>query len=148
MNEQAAQMWDEYATATGASGEYTAWAFGSGPEMADELARLVVAGPKRATAGLLTEYETEGEPLPQVGDHSIILGGGGEPICIIRTTWVDLCAWGDVDDRFAYDEGEGDRTLAWWKDAHSRFYQRLGHAVNDQSTMVLERFDLVWPTPG
>ena len=57
-------FWAEFVAATGIDGEYEAWAFGNPktmPELSTELALLVRDGPKRATAGLLAEYEEEGE---------------------------------------------------------------------------------------
>ena len=73
-------------TGVGADQTYDAFAFGDSAEMADELAGLVLHGPKRATAGLLADYADE--PLPEVGGHSIVLGGDGQPVCVIRTTEV------------------------------------------------------------
>jgi uncharacterized protein YhfF len=32
----------------------------------------------------------------------------------------------DVDEQFAYDEGEGDRSLAYWREAHKCYFTRLG----------------------
>lgn len=140
-------MWEDYVAASGVDGGYTAWPFGSPsePDLADELAELVLNGPKRATAGLLAEYEDEDEPLPQVGDHSVILDGRGLPVCIVRTTWLETRPMRDVDEQFAWDEGEGDRTLQWWKEAHIRFFARQGYEVTEDTMMVLERFELVWP---
>ena len=37
------------------------------------------------------------------------------------------------------------RTLDWWRTAHIGFYAREGWDVDDDTVMVLERFDLVWP---
>ena len=51
----------------------------------------------------------------------------------------------EVDEQFAWDEGEGDRTLKWWTEAHVRFFARLGIDVGKATEMVLERFELVWP---
>jgi uncharacterized protein YhfF len=56
-----------------------AWQFGDSPEMAEELGALVIAGTKRATAGLVWEYEAEGAALPQPGAYEIVLDGRGEP---------------------------------------------------------------------
>jgi hypothetical protein len=59
MNESAREMWIEYLLgdpgliAEGACTGLSAWSFGSGKEMADELADLVVARTKRATASSL-----------------------------------------------------------------------------------------------
>lgn len=140
-------FWREFADASDVKAPYTAWAFGTeiDREMQTELGTLVRDGPKRATAGVLAEYEIEGEALPQVGDYSVILDGRGEPLCIIQTTRVEVRPFGEVDADFAWTEGEGDRTLEWWREAHIGFYDRVGLAVSDDTLMVLERFDLVWP---
>jgi uncharacterized protein YhfF len=141
------KFWSEFVKATGIDGPHTARAFGdpSLPDLATKLALLVRDGPKRATAGLASEYEDEDEPLPQAGDLSVILDGEGAPVCVIRTTAVEVRRLGNVDEAFAWDEGEGDRTLDWWRRAHVRFFARQSVSVDDDTLMVLERFELLWP---
>jgi len=56
--------------------------------METELAELVVAGTKRATATSLEMLLLEGAPMPQPGDHSVIYDGAETACCIIRTTSV------------------------------------------------------------
>jgi uncharacterized protein YhfF len=142
-------FWCAFAEASGVEAPYEAWAFGGDdtPELATELGLLVRDGPKRATTGLLASYEAEGEPLPVEGGYSVILDGVGEPLCIIRTTRVDTKPFGEVDDEFAWVEGEGDRSLAYWRAAHVRFFASEGTPVSDDDLVVLERFELVWPAP-
>ena len=127
---------------------YQAWAFGDSPEMTDELAALVIDGPKRATAGLVADYEADGDPLPQAGDHSVILDGAGRPVAVIRATEVRVLPFAEVDEAFAFDEGEGDRTLAWWREAHWQFFARQcevrGEVMDERQPVVLERFELVY----
>ena len=60
-----------------------------------------------------------------MGDISIILNGADQPLCIIETTEITIKPMNQVDEQFAYDEGEGDRTIAYWKAAHERFFRRL-----------------------
>ena len=141
-------FWAEFVEATGIDGPYEAWAFGdpSLPDLATELALLVRDGPKRATASLASEYEEEGEKLPEAGDLSLILDGEGEPVCVIRTTKVEVRRFGDVDEAFAWDEGEGDRTLDWWRRAHLWFFEQQGVPVDDDTDVVLEHFELLWPS--
>ncbi len=141
------EFWRTFAYATGVDPTYEAWAFGGDdtPALATELALLVRDGPKRATTGLLADYEREGEALPQVGEHSVILDGAGEPVCIIRTTRVEIVAFGEVDEEFAWVEGEGDRSLEYWREAHVRFFAHEGTTISDADLVVLERFELVWP---
>jgi uncharacterized protein YhfF len=54
-----------------------------------------------------------------------------------------------VDERFAWDEGEGERTREWWLAAHRRFFERRaaeqGFQMNDQIETMFERFEVVWP---
>ena len=142
-------FWTAFTTATGVDGPYESWAFGdrSLPDLATELALLVRDGPKRATAGLASDYEDENETLPKSGDLSVILDGEGSPICVIRTTAVEIRRFGDVDEAFAWDEGEGDRTLEWWRRAHLRFFEQQGIQIDEDALMVLEHFELLWPVP-
>jgi uncharacterized protein YhfF len=112
--------------------------------MATELGLLVRDGPKRATAGLRSEYRP-GEPLPETGDLSVILDGDARPLCVIRTTAVEVRPFGAVDEEFAWTEGEGDRSLAYWRAAHRAFFASQGVDVTDADEVVLERFELLWP---
>jgi uncharacterized protein YhfF len=142
-------FWAAFVAATGTDGPYEAWAFGdpSLPDLATELALLVRDGPKRATAGLASDYEDENEGFPESGDLSVILDGHGRPVCVIRTTAVEVRRFGDVDAAFAWDEGEGDRTLEWWRRAHRWIFEQRGIHIDDNTAMVLEHFELLWPTP-
>lgn len=144
-------IWASYVADTGYDGPLvTAYAFGDSAEMADELGQLVLHGPKRATAGLLQDFEAEDEPMPQVGDRCIVLGGDGRPLAVVRTTDVRVGPLASVDERFAWDEGEGDRSLAYWLDAHTRYFTRrcqvMGWTFSQDLQVVFERFELAWPT--
>lgn len=121
--------------------------FGHTPAMADDLGALVVQDIKTATTSALGAYEA-GEPLPQVGELSIVLSGNGQALCVIETTEVRVLPFMEVDAVFAYDEGEGDRSLAYWREAHVRFFgATLPGPFDEQMQVVCERFRLVWPRP-
>ena len=139
-------FWRRFVAATGIDGPYTAWGFGSSPEMATELGLLVRDGPKRATASLASSYSDE--PVPVPGDLGVVLDGDGEPLCVVRTTGVEVRAFCEVDEEFAWTEGEGDRSLAYWREAHIRFFATPGEPLDDTTPVVLERFDLVWDGRG
>jgi uncharacterized protein YhfF len=89
---------------------YVVGSFGNSPEMTTELADLVMAGIKRASASLAREYGEGREPIPTPGDFVIMLDGDGHPRFIWRTTEVKILPLSQVDEAFARDEGEGDRT--------------------------------------
>jgi uncharacterized protein YhfF len=148
------RFWREFCERHGEPVEqrYDVYAFGDSPAMADELAELVVNGPKRATAALLTDFDPPDrpgdEPLPAAGAYSVVLDGRGRPVCVVRTTEVVVKPLGEVDDAFAWDEGEGDRTRDDWLAAHRRYFARqlagTGREVTDDLPTVFERFALVW----
>jgi uncharacterized protein YhfF len=113
------------------------FAFGDGPRLADELLELVLAGVKTATCS------TEDEPNTSTpGERWIVLDGRGHPRCAIETTEVTYRRFGEVDAGFAHDEGEGDRSLAFWWQAHRRYFGRLSKFSEDMMLMC-ERFRLV-----
>jgi uncharacterized protein YhfF len=124
-----------------------AWSFGDSPDMADDLVDLVKRGIKTATASLLWVYEAEQERLPAVGQRSVILDGAGRPQCVIETVEVTITDFDKVDAAFAYDEGEGDRTLVYWRDVHWAFFtrecQHIGRTPSLSMPVVGERFRLI-----
>jgi uncharacterized protein YhfF len=141
------RFWARFLAETGGlDGPYRVGGFAEEyPEVATELGLLVRDGPKRATAGLLVEYEEAGDPLPMVGERWVITDGAGSPLCVTRTTWVEVRRYDAVDDAFARDEGENDRTLAGWRHAHEWYFGSIGRPVKDDTLLVLERFEKLWP---
>ncbi len=128
---------------------FAAAALGETRSVADEHADLVVRGIKRAHATLKRDFEKELDPLPQIGDHLVVLDGAGTPRAIVRTTHVELRYFNQIDDEFAFDAGEGDLTLRWWLTAHRQDFaergEREGFEVHEQIELVLEWFEMVWP---
>ena len=128
---------------------YSAWGFGDSPQMADELGALVVAGKKTATASAVWVYEDLNEPEPYTGEISIILNGADEPLCIIETVELFVKPFSEVPADFAYEEGEGDRSLAYWRDAHRAFFTRECVALNNREfsetmPVLCERFRVIY----
>ena len=127
---------------------YVAEAWGDSPRLADELGTLIAAGTKTATCSALWEYEAGGEPLPKTGLKTIVLDGDGDPLCIVVTTEVEVRSYEEVDGQFAYEEGERDRSLEYWRDAHWHFFSRTLPNVGREPTMdmplVCERFRVIY----
>jgi uncharacterized protein YhfF len=111
-------------------------------ELRRDLVGLVLRGEKTATACLHGEYRPEaGHPLPKVGDESELSGFEDEPVGVVRTTEVAVVRAGDVDLRFAREEGEGFETVAAWRAAHEQFWE--GENISDDTLIVCQRFALV-----
>jgi uncharacterized protein YhfF len=129
------------------SAEFQAWAFGNSPEMADDLGNLVAQGVKTATASLVWSYEAGLEAMPAEGTYSIILDGRGQPMCVIRTTRLYAVPFDEVDAEQAYLEGEGDRSLAYWRKVHWEFFgqgcREIGREPDPKMPVLCERFVLL-----
>ncbi len=143
--------WRNFCVATGLdpATPYQAWYFGDSTELAHELVELVLHGPKRATAGLSEFNDQMPQVKPVAGGYSVLTERDGTPRAVIRTTVLERRAFAEVDAAFAWDEGEGDRTLADWKDGHRRFFTRelalLGRTFDEGMAVDLERFELLYP---
>ena len=127
---------------------FEVWYFGNNENMANELGALVKAGIKTATCSLYWSYEVEDEVLPEVGSHSLITNWDGQPICIIETVGVEIKAYNQVDEHFAYEEGEGDRSLDYWREVHWQFFSKecedIGCQPRVDMPLVCERFRVVF----
>ena len=113
------------------------FAFGDGPALADELLALVVSGRKTATC------TTPDDPaLSRPGARWVVTDGRGRPACVIETTEITIRRYEEVDAAFAHDEGEGDRSLESWRQAHRRYFERQGKFA-ERMLLVCERFRLI-----
>lgn len=125
-----------------------AWSFGGTAEQADELLALVLDGTKTATASALSDYDADESPLPEPGSMGIVLDGAGSPRALLVTTDVRVVPFDEVDEEHARLEGEGDLTLAHWREVHERFFAEHaedGHGFAPDMPVVLERFKVVYP---
>lgn len=125
--------------------KYDAWQFGAEP---DTLARLVLEGTKTATASAYPLYEVENEGLPEEGAYSIILNSSDEQVCVIQITDVYVVPFSEVSAEHAYKEGEGDRSLQYWRDMHEEVFKKwLGEAgisFDMKTKVVCEEFKVVF----
>jgi len=145
-------MWAAFTAAcphlAGPGSGYSAWHFCDNESDANELAALVLSGRKRATAGDLWTYEAESEPLPRIGDLSVITDWDGVAVCVIRTTSVEVAPFEAVTAEFAATEGEGDRSLGYWREAHQAAFGRclpaIGRSFEPDMPVVCECFEVVF----
>jgi uncharacterized protein YhfF len=126
--------------------------FGDSPALVAELGELVRRGIKQASAGLVASWEAEGDSLPRVGDVRVVIDWCGAPLAVIEITDVRVQPFEAVDAAFARDEGEGDGTLAWWRQAHRRYFgrecARRGQTFSESIPVVCWRFRLLHAMPA
>lgn len=142
----AAELWNEFTSIHPTDAHYEAWAFGCEP---DKLAQLVLDGIKAATASAFALYALDpDEPMPKVGDYSIILSSRDEALCIIRTTRLETVPFRDVGAHQAWLEGEGDRSLAYWRQVHTEFFRQeyadYGLVFSEDAPILCEEFEVVY----
>lgn len=144
---KAQQMWQnfiatypEYQDKT-----YQAWSYGVEP---NELARLTVENTKTATASAFEEYALENEALPEEGELNIILDANEETVCITKTTKVSVVPFSEVSKEHAYKEGEGDRSLHYWRDVHKTFFEdsyiKSRLTFHEHIPVVCEEFKVIY----
>lgn len=118
----------------------------------DSLVAAILAGLKTSTTSLLIEYEHDDEPLPEVGERSVVVDSEDKPVAVIETTDVRVIRLGDIDLAHAIDEGEGYETVGAWRAGHEQFWhgpemrsylEDPAFAVDDDTLAVAERFRLV-----
>jgi len=120
--------------------------FGDSPEMADDLLALVTAGAKTATCGALRDFPEGSPSRPVVGRRDVVLDGQGRPAAVIETMEVTIRRFDEMDEQFAFDEGEGFRTLKYWREGHRAYWERNGGWSADME-LICERFKLVEVLP-
>ena len=140
------EIWQEFTAKKNIRNcHYDAWSFGT---EADLLAKLVINGEKTATSSAYPLYELENETLPKVGNYNIILNSKGEPVCIIQTKKVYIVPFNEVTEEHAYKEGEGNKSLGFWRKVHESFFSQclkeVGLNFNSDMKVVCEEFEVVY----
>jgi len=120
----------------------------------DKLVAAILRGEKTSTCGLLSDYERDGDPVPEPGQRFSVIDSDGRPVAVIEITEARVVRVADVDLAFALEEGEGFASVADWREAHEQFWHSyadetrayLGEPdwrVTDETLIVAERFRLV-----
>ena len=115
---------------------------------ANECAELVVKKIKQATATSLWWFEKNNEALPKVGDQYIVTDWSGNAKAIIETIKVELTPYNNITSEFAKSEGEGDKSLEYWKKVHQAYYSRemqpYNEKFNENMIIICEYFKTIF----
>ena len=115
---------------------------------ADECADLVAQGIKQATATSLWWFKKNNESLPEIGDQFIVTDWKGNAKAIIQTAKIELVPFNKVTAEFAETEGEGDKSLKYWKEVHEAYYKRemepSGDKFDENMIIVCEYFKTIF----
>lgn len=144
------EMWERFIESSPEYSEtkYRAWYFCDNERCANELAALVSIGIKRATTSLMLWYENGNEVMPEVNDVNIVTDWNGVAQCIIKTKKVLVLPFKNVYCEMAFTEGEGDKSLDYWKKAHVSFFERELEnekiKFSGDTEVVFEEFEMIF----
>nr|WP_298995767.1 ASCH domain-containing protein [uncultured Allomuricauda sp.] len=100
---------------------------------------------KRATSHSLLGLQLRKETLPKIGDLAIVTDWNGKAKTIIRTTGVKLIPYFAIREEHARMEGEGDKSLDYWKKVHWDYYTRelseFKRLPRESMIVVFEQFE-------
>ena len=142
---KANELWNKFSSENNINSKYTSWSFGTD---ADKLAKLVLEGEKKGTSSAYDLYLLENEPLPKEGEYSIILDSKDNAVCIIRTVKVEIIPFNEITPLHAFYEGEGDKSLSYWRKVHEKFFKEEFKnnklLFNENIKIVYEEFEVVY----
>ena len=114
---------------------------------ADECAELVVKGIKKATSPSLLGIQLRKEKIPKAGDFLIVTDWEGRAQCIVRTTKVTFRPFFAIEAAYALREGEGDKSLDYWRKTHWEYYTKelepFGRIPRESMIVVCQEFEKV-----
>jgi uncharacterized protein YhfF len=117
--------------------------FGSPGESRQRLIDFVIQGNKRATAGLVSDYAAEGEPIEHVDELLAIVDDDLNHVATVRVTKVEVSRFADVPDEFPLAEAEGDLDAADFRASHFESWTAAGKVISDDTMIVQLYFDLL-----
>ena len=91
----------------------------------DKLVNLVLQGKKKATTSLLSDYDNNNDA------------------CLIQIKDVIITEFKNIKDELAYLEGEGDRSLEYYRKVHNDFFKSIDKNFNDNTKVVFEIFEVI-----
>lgn len=109
--------------------------FGS-PGLEIRLAALILAGRKRATVWSAVE------PILTAPGMQWVVTAQDRPVAVIETVSLEQRRFDEIDAAFAFEEGEGDCSLDFWRAAHERYFAEYGGFAPDMG-LWCEHFRLV-----
>lgn len=125
-------------------------AFSTEQAVAERLLAKVAAGAMRATVGPMHYFgEGRDQPLPVVGEYTVLLDPRHRPRLIWRTTGVSIAPLSSVSETYLWLDGEGGGNRETWleimRGSFSAQARRRRFEMHDDIETMFETFEVVWP---
>ncbi len=116
---------------------------------ADDCAELVVKKIKQATSPSVWWFQKNNINFPEIGGLAIVTNWNNEPKAIIKTKKVAIVKFKEIKASYAFIEGEGDKSLAYWKKVHWDYYtnemKEFSESPTEEMEILCEYFETIWP---
>lgn len=103
----------------------------------DKLVELVLKGIKTATTCLNNTI------IPKIGERSILTFENEKKACIIETKKVIITKFKNITSEMAFLEGEGDRTLEYYKKTHIDYFKSIEPNFSEETEVIFEIFEVI-----
>lgn len=122
--------------------------FGDSEEASVAALEQLLSGEKTAVSHCVPAYLTTKQPMPRVGDYTMVTDFYGNPCCILHTTDVAIVPLPEISDALILQDCPGaDR--AQWLEARHREYaslaERFGFHYHEEIPVLVETVELVYP---
>lgn len=112
--------------------------------------KLICRGQKQGTAHMKLDFEMNAVARRKTGDFWVLLDPERlKPFALVKVTDVYEKPFDEVPESFSVQEGEGDMSLQFWRDAHYDYFirvcEKLGIDWDSKHVVVCESFELVEP---
>ncbi len=118
------------------------WHLGKNKKQANKLFKLVLKGKKIATSYL---YNTTEKLINNT--YSILTNWDKSKQLLILTTNIEIVRFNKVTKQHARNEGEGTKTLRYWRKTHKKFFieelAEKGQSFSEETLIVCETFRVV-----
>lgn len=122
--------------------------FGHSEEESVSALEQLLSGEKTAISHCIPDYLTKKQPLPRIGDFTMVTDFYGNPCCILKTTDVLIAPLPEVPEPWIQYEHPG-ATRDTWLQKKLAEYESLAargsfHA-NAENPILLERVQVIYP---
>lgn len=118
------------------------WHLGKNKKQANKLFKLVLSGKKIATSYL---YNTTEKLINNT--YSVLTNWDKNKQLLILTTNIEIVHFNEVTKQHAQNEGEGTKTLRYWRKTHKKFFieelDEKGQSFSEETLIVCETFRVV-----
>ena len=76
-------------------------------------------------------------------EKSIIQHDNNNDACLIKVENVIITEFKNITEELAFIEGEGDKSLEYYRNEHYKIFKKIDSNFNDESKVVFEMFKVI-----